>query len=124
MYAGPSDVGQGIQAETSSRTEIFDVVVQGTPATRANIEAIRNLLIDRPGGGHVRLGQVADVRAVNTPSVIQRDAVSRRIDVVAGVEGRSAAEVAADIRVQLDTLTFPLEYHAEVLHRAPPTRSA
>ena len=55
---------------------------------------------------------------MNTPSVIQRDAVSRRIDVVAGVDGRSAAEVAADIRVQLETLTFPLEYHAEVLQQS------
>jgi Cu/Ag efflux pump CusA len=107
---------QGIQVGNLFEDQkIFDVIVQGTPATRESISDIRNLLIDRPGGGHVRLGDVADVRTVNTPSVIQRDAVSRRIDVVAGVDRRSTAEVAADIRGRLGTLTFPLEYHAEVL---------
>jgi Cu/Ag efflux pump CusA len=55
---------------------------------------------------------------VDTPSVIQRDAVSRRIDVVAGVSGRSVAEAAADIRVQLGTLSFGREYHAEVLEQS------
>jgi Cu/Ag efflux pump CusA len=110
---------QGIQVGSLFEDQkIFDVIVQGTPATRESIEDIRNLLIDRPGGGHVRLGDVADVRTVETPSVIQRDAVSRRIDVVAGVDGRSAAEVAADIRGQLGTLSFPLEYHAEVVQQS------
>ena len=110
---------QGIQVGSLFEDQkIFDVIVQGTPATRENISDIRNLLIDRPGGGHVRLGDVADVRTVDTPSVIQRDAVSRRIDVVARVDGRSTAEVAADIRGRLGTLTFPLEYHAEVLEQS------
>ena len=110
---------QGIQVGSLFEDQkIFDVIVQGTPATRESISDIRNLLIDRPGGGHVRLGDVADVRTVDTPSVIQRDAVSRRIDVVARVDGRSTAEVAADIRGRLGTLTFPLEYHAEVLEQS------
>ena len=39
-----------------------------------------------PDGGHVRLDQVADVRVAETPSVIERDAVSRHVDVQAGVE--------------------------------------
>jgi preprotein translocase subunit SecF len=110
---------QGIQVGSLFEDQkVFDVIVQGTPATRESISNIRNLLIDRPSGGHVRLGDVADVRTVQTPSVIQRDAVSRRMDVVAGVNGRSTAEVAADIRGQLGTLTFPLAYHAEVLQQS------
>ena len=42
--------------------KVFEVVVKGTPNVRQNVENVRNLLIDTPGGGHVRLEQVADVR--------------------------------------------------------------
>ena len=86
--------------------------------TRRSVEDVRNLLIDRPGGGHVRLGEVADVRTVQTAAVIQRDAVSRRVDIVAGVDGRSVSEVAADLEQQLAGQDFPLEYHAEVLRNS------
>ena len=109
---------QGIQVGSVFQNQkVFEVIVQGTPQTRASVANVRNLLIDRPGGGHVRLGQVADVRVVNTPVVVQRDAVSRRVDVEAGVSGRSVADVAKDVEARLADLRFPLEYHAEVLHR-------
>jgi Cu/Ag efflux pump CusA len=55
------------------------------------------------------------VRVAPTPIVIERDAVSRRLDVVAGVSGRSLGSVAGDIEDRLAGLSFPLEYHAEVL---------
>jgi CzcA family heavy metal efflux pump len=97
--------------------KVFEVVVQGTPATRRNAESIRNLLLDRPGGGHVRLGRVADVREVTSPIAIKRDSVSRYVDVTADVSGRSLDDVAGDIRSRLQASTFPLEYHAEVLEQ-------
>jgi Cu/Ag efflux pump CusA len=96
--------------------KVFDVVVQGTPESRADIAAVRNLLIDRPGGGHVRLGQVADVRLGETPSSIDRDAVSRRVDIVADVQG-DLGSVADEVKDSLATMSFPLEYHAEVFQR-------
>jgi CzcA family heavy metal efflux pump len=95
--------------------KVFDVVVQGVPKTRRSVASVRELLINRPGGGHVRLGQVADVRITPTPSVIQRDSVSRRIDVEADVSGRGLGSVASDLEDRLANLSFPLEYHAEVL---------
>jgi CzcA family heavy metal efflux pump len=95
--------------------KVFEVVVKGTPNTRRNVSSIRNLIIDRPGGGHLRLGQVADVRVRQTPSVIQRDSVSRRVDVEADVSGRSLGSVASDVEDRLQKLSLPLEYHAEVL---------
>jgi Cu/Ag efflux pump CusA len=107
---------QGLQVgSVFQQQKVFDVVVQGVPQTRRSVADVRNLLIDRPGGGHVRLGQVADVRVRPTPAVIQRDAVSRRVDVEAGVSGRSLDAVADDADARLAALSFPLEYHAEVL---------
>jgi Cu/Ag efflux pump CusA len=110
---------QGIQVGSIFEDQkVFEVIVQGVPATRSSVENVRNLLIDRPRGGQVRLGEVAEVRVVDRPSVIQRDAVSRRVDVVAGVDGRSVETVTADIRDQLRGMEFPLEYHAEILRQS------
>ena len=107
---------QGIQVgSVFQEQKVFDVVVQGVPSTRRSVEDVRNLLIDRPGGGHVRLGQVADVRVAQTPAVINRDAVSRRLDIEAGTSGRGPGAVASEVESRLAGMSFPLEYHAEVL---------
>ena len=109
---------QGIQVGSVFQDQkVFDVVVQGVPQTRASVSAVRNLLLDKPGGGHVRLGQVADVRVAQAPTIIRRDAVSRRIDVEADVGGRSLDSVIRDVNARLAGVGFPLEYHAEVLER-------
>jgi Cu/Ag efflux pump CusA len=97
------------------KQKVFDVVVWGTPDTRHSVTDVRELLIDTPAGGHVRLEDVADVRIVPAPTVIKREGVNRRIDVVASVAGRSTAAVVADVDQQLKRLSFPLEHHAEVL---------
>jgi CzcA family heavy metal efflux pump len=107
---------QGIQVGSIfEQQKVFDVIVQGVPATRESVASVRNLLIDGTDGGHLRLGQVADVRVTPTPIVIERDAVSRHLDVVADVSGRDLGAVATDIEDRLANVTFPLEYHAEVL---------
>jgi CzcA family heavy metal efflux pump len=94
--------------------KVFDVVVWGTPETRRSLSSINNMLIDTPSGDQVRLGDIADVRIVAVPSVIQHEAVKRYLDVKATVNGRDLPAVAADIRGRLDQMQFPLEYHAEV----------
>ena len=95
--------------------KVFEVIVQGTPETRRSVADVRNLLIDTPRGGHVRLGSVADVRIRSNPIAIERDAVSRYLDVEANVSGRSLGDVADEIESRLRESVFPLEYHAEVL---------
>ncbi len=78
--------------------KVFDVVVRARPDARRTLTDVRRLLIDTPGGGHVRLGRIADVRVRPTPQVIQRDASSRRIDVTAAVSGRGLGDVERDVR--------------------------
>ena len=95
--------------------KVFDVVVWSTPETRESLTDIRDLLIDTPGGGHVRLGEVADVRIASSPTVIRREAVSPYLDVRFNVQGRMLSAVANDVKAPIQNFTFPLEYHAEVL---------
>jgi Cu/Ag efflux pump CusA len=95
--------------------KVFQVMVWGTPQTRHSLSSIRDLLIDTPSGGQVRLGDIADVRIVPTPNLIQHQTVSRRIDVGLNVRGRDPNAVASDIQQRLAAIKFPLEYHAAVL---------
>jgi CzcA family heavy metal efflux pump len=94
--------------------KVFDVVVWGVPETRSSLTAVRDLVIETPGGGSVRLGDVADVRIAASPTVIRREAVSPYLDVVFKVEGRSASAVVREVQDTLRGMSFPLEYHAEV----------
>jgi Cu/Ag efflux pump CusA len=95
--------------------KVFEVVVWSAPESRQNISNIRELLIDTPDDGHVRLADVADVRVVPTPAVIEREGVSRGIDIRADVAERSVGAVMRDVKEQLQRVTFPLDYHALLL---------
>jgi Cu/Ag efflux pump CusA len=95
--------------------KVFEVVVWGTPETRHSLSSIRELLIDTPNGGQVRLGDVADVRILPTPNLIQHETVSRRIDVSLNAQGRDPGAVVNDVKARLSGVKFPLEYRAEVL---------
>jgi CzcA family heavy metal efflux pump len=95
--------------------KVFDVVVWGTPQIRSSLTNVRNLLLDTPKGGQVRLGDVANVRIARSPAIIKRQSVSRYVDVAASLSGRGRDAVVNDVQRQLQGTTFPIEYHAEVL---------
>lgn len=95
--------------------KVFEVVVWGAPDTRASLTSIGNLLIDTPDGRQVRLGDVADVRIAADPGVIERQAVSRYLDIGADVSGRDRGDVVRDVEEALAGMQFPLEYHTEIL---------
>jgi len=93
----------------------YDVNVWSTKETRNSLTDIRELLIDAPTGEQVRLEDVADIRIAPVPNVIEREGQSRKIDVSANVKGRDLGSVADDVNDTLETIDFPLEYHAEIL---------
>ncbi|MDQ3870987.1 MAG: efflux RND transporter permease subunit [Chloroflexota bacterium] len=95
--------------------KVYDVMVWSTPESRHNVTSVSNFLLDTPGGGHVRLGDVAAVEVAATPNEVRREGLSRRIDVVANVRGRDLGSVAGDVERRLQQVEFPLEYHPEIL---------
>jgi Cu/Ag efflux pump CusA len=97
---------------------MYDVVVWGTPELRNSVSDIRNLLLDTPRGGHVRLGDVAQVRIASTPTVIHHEALQNRIDVVADVRGGDLASVVEAVDSRLDDVEFPVEYYPALLGEA------
>jgi Cu/Ag efflux pump CusA len=95
--------------------KVFDVVVWSKPEVRDTVDDISNLLIDTPGGGHVRLNEVAEVRIGASPAVIKREGVSPYVDIQFAVQGRDARAVTNDIQAAIKNFPFELEYHAVVL---------
>jgi Cu/Ag efflux pump CusA len=107
---------QGIEVgNVYEQQKVFSVVVKGTPATRNSLTSVRELLLDTPAGGHMRLGDVAEVTIVPNDAVILHDDTSRRVDVKADIQGRGLAEVQQDIDRGLQQIQFPVSYHAEIL---------
>ncbi|HEU5264145.1 MAG TPA: efflux RND transporter permease subunit [Gaiellaceae bacterium] len=95
--------------------KVFEVVVWGTPETRNSLSSIQQLLIETPDGRRVRLGDVADVRIAADPTVVERHAVSRYLDIGATVSGRDRDSVVQDVESRLAEMQFPIEYTTDVL---------
>ncbi len=95
--------------------QVVDVTVWGEEGVRRDVASLRALPIETPGGAQVALGDLADVRVVPTPNVIQREGASRRIDVTCNVRGRDLGTVAREVERRIAGLSLPTGHHAELL---------
>ncbi len=89
----------------------YDVNVWSIPRARNSLTDIREMLIDTPGGGHVQLQDVADVRVAPTPNIVSHENLKRRLDVRANVSGRDLGSAVADVERRLQEVKFPLGYY-------------
>ena len=95
--------------------KVFDVQVWTDAALRDSPEKVRQLPISTPDGKQVALGDIATVETADQPTVIRRESVQRRLDIVADVSDGGVAETVA---AGLGRMTLPAEYHAEVRNEA------
>ena len=93
----------------------YDVNVWSVPSARESLDSIRALPIDTPNGGHVAMGDVAEVAIRPAQSVIYRENNSRRIDVGAVVNSEDLSAVMKTVEERINNIQFPLGYHAVVL---------
>ncbi|MGA8514244.1 MAG: efflux RND transporter permease subunit [Burkholderiaceae bacterium] len=103
--------------------KIYEVVVHGAPEARNSLTNLRDLWIEKSDRTHARLGDIADVRLVSTPTVLRHERIAPYVDVVANVAGRDTGSVAQEIEDRLDKINFPLEYHPELLGEATERQS-
>lgn len=78
--------------------QLFDLVVWLTPEERQHPETIANLLLDTPSGQKIPVAQVAQLRFIKGPSLINRENVSRRILVSANAAGRDIGSLVAAVQ--------------------------
>jgi cobalt-zinc-cadmium resistance protein CzcA len=101
-----ADVRQAVETGVggSEATEIIDgrkrfpVVVRLGQAYRGTPEAIGQLMITTPAGARITLGQVAAVRVVEGPELINHENGQRMVIVQSNVRGRDLGGFAADVR--------------------------
>ena len=93
----------------------YDVNVWSTPENRNSVNAIRNLRIDTPRDGQIRLANLASVEIVPTPNHVERWQMKRKIDVRANVRGRDLGSVVKDVKAELAKVEFPAGYHPELM---------
>jgi len=92
-----------------------DVVVIGSQKSKLDLHAIQQLPIDSAFGPQLRIKDVADVYFVGMPNEIKREAVSRRIDIVANAKNRDLGSVAAEVESKVSAMTFQVGYYPQFL---------
>ena len=97
----------------------YEVLVRFNDASRNDLNAIRNMLIDTPGangeaGAKVPLSSVAEISEGFGPNAIMRENVQRRIVISANVAERPLNEVVQDIQQKVAAdVQFPPGYYIE-----------
>lgn len=79
----------------------FDLVVRLDDRYREDIETLKRLAIDTPGGGAVKLEDIAKVYMAGGPNTVNREQVRRRIVVQCNVSGRGLVDVVEEIKGKL-----------------------
>jgi CzcA family heavy metal efflux pump len=93
----------------------YDIPVWSAPDTRDSLNDLRELRLDTPAGGVVRLADVASIEMRPSPNVVKHEGVARKIDVEAEISGGDLGSVVNAVQDKLETIDFPTEYHAEML---------
>lgn len=93
----------------------FDLVLRLDEEFREDIEYLKRLRINLPGGGGVPLSAVADVVQATGPNTINRENVRRRIVVSCNTTGRDLASIVGDIQKRLAPIqaSLPTGYFVE-----------
>lgn len=93
---GGTEAGQVIQGN-----ERYDITVRLAKAWRKNVVALKQLVLQSPGGAWVQLGDVAEVIIESGPPQIRRDDVQRRVVIQSNVEGRDMGGLVAELRQRI-----------------------
>ncbi len=91
----------------------FDIVVRYTPEYRSSIESVRNLLVPSPSGGRIPMSQLAAIKLVDGPTIIQREDGVRQISVRTNIRGRDQGSFVAEAQAKVaSAITLPKGYTA------------
>ena len=90
----------------------FPVVVRLAAAYRSTPDAVGQTLIRTPAGGTVTLSQVARLRTVEAPEVINHDGGQRYVVVQSNVRGRDLGSFVGEVRREVASkVTLPSGYY-------------
>ncbi len=104
-----------VVSEVMQGQRTFDLVVRLKEDARENLDILRRLPIDLPGGGQVSLESVANIYDSLGPNTIQREKIRRRIVIQCNTADRGLVEVVEEIQERLKEVsqTLPQGYYFE-----------
>ena len=88
----------------------FDLLVRMDEPYREDLEAVKRLSIDLPGGGTTKLSSVANVYRAGGPNTINREKVRRRIVLQCNTSGRGLVDVVQDIKREIEPIKQDLPH--------------
>ncbi len=90
----------------------YDLIVRYREDQRADVESIRNTLVDTNVGMKVPLKMLADIHSDLGPNFISRENGQRKIVIMANVQGRDLRGVVDDIRGSIESsIELPQGYY-------------
>ena len=100
--------GETATSWTAATGDQVDVVLRLPQADRQRVDQLRSLPVAyAKDGTPISLESVATIESVFNPEIIRRQNLQRREAVFAGVEGRSAGEVGADVQKLMKETVLP-----------------
>jgi len=90
----------------------FDLVVRLDEAYRKNVDALRNLRVNRPDEELILLSQVADIHEVSGPMLISREETKRRATIGINVRNRDVESFIGEVDHKLNSrMVLPAGYY-------------
>lgn len=107
-------LGGDVVSQVYEGNRAFDLTVKVNDDARADMESIRDLMLDAGDGSKVPLSYVADVVSSAGPNTISRENVARKIVISANVAGRDLGSVVEEIQERIEAnITLPEDYRIE-----------
>jgi cobalt-zinc-cadmium resistance protein CzcA len=92
----------------------FDLTVRWMEGYRTSLEAIREVTISTPAGPQIPLGQIAEIKLEDGPSLVYREDGQRYSPVKFSVRGRDLGSVIAEAQAKIrDRVHLPYDTHLE-----------
>ena len=115
-----------IVSQVLDNARTFDLLVRLKEEFRENLDALKRLQIDLPGGGSVKLEDVAKIYKAGGPNTINREQVRRRIVIQCNVSDRGLVDVVEEIQQRLAPMVaeLPTGYFLEYGGQFQSQRSA
>ena len=115
-----------IVSQVLDNARAFDLLIRLKEEFRENLDALKRLQIDLPGGGSVKLEDVAKIYKAGGPNTINREQVRRRIVIQCNVSDRGLVDVVEEIQQRLAPMVaeLPAGYFLEYGGQFQSQRSA
>jgi len=89
-------------------SKLFDIVVRYEPEYRSSIDAIKHMLVVSSSGARIPLSQLASIKLIDGPTIIQRESGNRQISVRTNIRNRDQGGFVSEAQQKVGEAVHPL----------------